>query len=101
MPDVPVVAIRSHEDYRKACERIGRLECDRPNAARDLELFFLSALVFDFDPREVADSGVLIPAKDATADARVSERGPQADHLPRCDAFSLDLVLACKGPATS
>lgn len=46
------IEITNHEDYRRACERIGQLENDRPGALRDLKLKTLRDAVRDYEPRQ-------------------------------------------------
>lgn len=58
MPDSPARSetpsrtIRTHEDYRNACERIGQLEGIRASAVRDLELAALKTAIHDYEPRQ-------------------------------------------------
>ncbi|MGO4736806.1 hypothetical protein AB4099_09695 [Bosea sp. 2KB_26] len=46
------VTLRTHEDYRDACERIGQLEGIRPSAARDRQLAALRAAIHAYEPRQ-------------------------------------------------
>lgn len=50
--DEMTVTLRTHEDYRNACERIGQLEGIRPSAARDRLLEALRTAIHDYEPRQ-------------------------------------------------
>lgn len=52
-PEAPTATIRTHEDYRRAYERIGQLEGVRPSRVRDLELQTLRAAVHAYEPRQM------------------------------------------------
>lgn len=46
------MTLRTHEDYRNACERLGQLEGLRPSAVRDLQLAALRTAIHNYEPRQ-------------------------------------------------